>query len=520
MTRPPETVAPPLTAVSDLESSRWMRAGGVYGVLGIVLVLYFPGLVSLTRFWNDNVNKAYTHGYLIALICLWLLVRIRPHLQRTPWVTARSMLPAVAAAGLASLIAYRAGILFACQILLPILCWSSVYAACGREAARLCAFPLGYFYFAVPVWGVINPLAQWSTVFAVRLLLRACGIPAYFNANFVQVPAGVFEIAGGCSGLHFIVVGLAIAVLYGELRSDVLRDRIKLGALAILLAAVANWIRVFSIILVGHFTDMQGYLVRVSHYAYGWWIFAGTMVAFFLIVHRYFPEPPTALNSTSAESPPAVPPDSPVRQTQDLVYLGSASATVLVLMLAPLWHLATNPATRTYSEPPQMLVPMAGAWAGPIPGRSEWQPVFEGADRVERGWYLRREDSRGVQAFVALYYWQAYSRKLGGYENSVVGGGELQSRETGVGEAKKYEQLRVTDDGQRESLIWYAYSVGNHHFTSALRAQLWYGVESLYSAPLSKVTAFKMECVPDCAAAQRALAEVTSAPGLQAAIGS
>ena len=51
-----------------------------------------------------------------------------------------------------------------------------------------------------------------------------------------HVPAGSLEIAGGCSGLHFFIVGVAIAALYGELNRDSLRTRVQLVALAALLA--------------------------------------------------------------------------------------------------------------------------------------------------------------------------------------------------------------------------------------------------------------------------------------------
>ena len=93
--------------------------------------------------------------------------------------------------------------------------------------------PVLYAYFTIPVWDLLNPLLQWLSAFAVRGVLSLIGLPVYFDGLHFQIPAGVFEIAGGCSGLHFFIVGAAIAVFYGELHRDRLATRVKLVALAI-----------------------------------------------------------------------------------------------------------------------------------------------------------------------------------------------------------------------------------------------------------------------------------------------
>src|SRR5262249_20634373 len=139
--------------------------------------------------------------------------------------------------------------------------------------ARRAAFPLAFLYFALPLWDYLNPLVHAATVHAVRLMLRLVGVPAFFSGDTVSIPAGTFAIEDGCSGLHFVIVALAIAALVGEMRQDGWRLRVRWLATALVLAMITNWIRVFSIILLGHFTLMQNYIVRVSHYWYGWALF-------------------------------------------------------------------------------------------------------------------------------------------------------------------------------------------------------------------------------------------------------
>ncbi len=77
-----------------------------------------------------------------------------------------------------------------------------------------------------------------------RRLIWISGLDAQVHGNFITIAWGTFEIAKGCSGLHFFEVGLAIAALWGELDEQTPAGRIKLMALMGAMAIVCNWIRV------------------------------------------------------------------------------------------------------------------------------------------------------------------------------------------------------------------------------------------------------------------------------------
>ena len=267
----------------------WKGPALVCVVLAAAALLYWPGTLSLGELWSDTTGDTYTSGFLIAAVSLWLLWRQRAQLVPSP-LPARQCLAALALLAGAALIwqfALRAGIQVVYLTLLPFLWWLCVALVCGRRAARATAFPLGFLIFALPIWDYLIPLLQWLTVHVVRLALRVTGVPSYFKGEYVQIPAGIFQIQGGCSGLHYFIVGLAIAVLLGELRRDDWRVRLQLILVGGALAILSNWIRVFSIILAGHLSHMQSYLVRVSHYSYGWFVFLATLILFFFYAwHR------------------------------------------------------------------------------------------------------------------------------------------------------------------------------------------------------------------------------------------
>ena len=102
----------------------------------------------------------------------------------------------------------------------------------------------------------------------------------------------MFEIAGGCSGLHFFIVAPPSRCSTANCTGTDSRTRVKLVALAIALAMLTNWIRISIIIVAGHLTDMQHYLVSGEHYSFGWAVFAVAMAIYFLIVRRWVAERP------------------------------------------------------------------------------------------------------------------------------------------------------------------------------------------------------------------------------------
>ena len=54
----------------------------------------------------------------------------------------------------------------------------------------------------------------------MRLVLSVTGPSAVISGDVIHIPNGSFRIEEGCSGLHFMIAGLAVAALHGELRRD------------------------------------------------------------------------------------------------------------------------------------------------------------------------------------------------------------------------------------------------------------------------------------------------------------
>jgi len=475
-----------------LPGSAWQCAVVCVFLLASTFALLWPTTATLIAAWEDSSVTSYTHGYLVVALSVWLLWRDRHRLQAIPTtLTLAAAVPLAVASGL-WIICVRAGIQTAHQFLLPIILWLAIYTVLGWRVAFASAFPVGYLYFAVPVWGAINGVLQDATVVAVDALLRITGVAAYVEGSFVHLAAGTFEIAGGCSGLHYFIVAFAISALYGEVHRDSLGARLRIVAVALVLALLTNWLRVYTIILAGYFTDMQHYLVRVDHSTYGWCVFAVMMVVFFVIVRR-LPASAEGQRQPASTDAAALPPKWPLAVTTALA----------AIAVGPLWSVLAPVSAATLPRDGELL-PSATPWSGASAGaRSSWQPVFRGADAEQRGYYER--GGMLIEGYAAAYASQTQRKELIGYANSVVGADADIVTSTRIEPRGPANERVVQDAEQKQFVLWYFYRIGSLQTRSTFVAQVAYGVKSLAGSPMSTLVALRAPCGGDCDAARAEL---------------
>jgi len=262
------------------------RLFSIYGLILLITLLFAPSAIQLGHLWSDFDNLSYTHGFALAAVSLWLIFCARDELAAISAQPCWHALIAWIICAIAWVFFWQLDIRDAYLVLFPALIWLAFYAVLGRSVALALAFPIGYLYFTLPAWSWFNPPMHWLSILGVALLLPLTGIPTHVEGSLVTVPAGVFEIAYACSGLHYLTVGLALAALLGELNRDPWRIRLKWLALMGGLAVLTNWVRIVIIIVSGQVTQMQSSLVTVSHYRFGWVVFAVAVFLFLWIARR------------------------------------------------------------------------------------------------------------------------------------------------------------------------------------------------------------------------------------------
>lgn len=443
-------------------------------------------------YWNDTDRHTYTHGYLILAVTLWLLWRSRRDLDgAAPRVWWPGIVATLFLNGLYYL-AWISGTQVGYFILLPAILLCAATGTLGFRVVRVLAFPLGYLYFAVPVWDSINDQLQSLSVFGVSLLLRATSVPAYIEGNHVAIPSGTFEIAGGCSGLHFLIVALAVGALYGELGRDRLSVRVKLLVLAAVLAVLLNWVRIYTIILQGHLTNMQGYLVRVDHYKFGWVLFAVLLVIYFWLARKIAPDEPMSRPSVSKGERPAGP--------------GSGYLAVACSLLA----MAAGPALAKAAEhiakpgPAALSLPQGAAgWSGPNPADMTWVPRYFQPDAEAMGAYAKGEAK--LATYLNAYVYQAQGHELVYYQNDVLGGAGWQrlgarsvSVDTTEGKRFPYTEIEAFDADGNHWLVARTQVVGGRVFDREIASKLYYGIAVLRRQPVSGLIAVAAQCSNGC----------------------
>ena len=240
-------------------------------------------MASLEGLWERWSEYPYNHAFVIVGMTVWLAidaVRTRPINKIHPS-------PAGAAALALALAIYfycdRFNLALGMQATLPLILLAITWAIAGPTAASRLALPILFLYFAVPVWDLaISPLQQTTTA-AVGAALRWTGFTAFIEGALIHIPAGTFEIAEGCAGLRYFIVSFALSTFYGFMYLQTWRRRLALSAVALGAAVLCNWVRVYSLVVIGDVTEMQHYLVAVSHSRFGWFIYGVSLIPVFAL---------------------------------------------------------------------------------------------------------------------------------------------------------------------------------------------------------------------------------------------
>jgi EpsI family protein len=475
------------------------RLGLLYGVLLLCALAYWPGSLSFAEVWTSPEDNSYRHGPFIVVGCLWMLFHVRHQVAAAPgkpsWVAFSLLL----IASFLWAVTWQAAIRDAYLLLVPAIAWLAVVAATGWAVGRTVGWAFAFLYMAAPAWGSAASTLQDVTAHVVDWLLPLVGIPSELSGSFIRVPAGVFEIAPGCSGLHYLTVGITIGLLAGELESAGWRRRLTLVAVVAMLSVVSNWLRVLLLVVIGQFTQMQHPLVSQDHYWFGWAVFA-LMLGLFVFWARRTEQP----QASSADHPVPTLAREPV-----LPYARAAAAAAVI----PLFAYGASAVADAQSASVGASLPAAPAgWSGPSRlAAAEWRPVFVGADSLEQGTYVD-PSGRTVQALVVFYRAQRQGRELVNYANSLVGTGFA---EVGTSVARdgsqRFIETMAADSAGRHWLVWSEYETAGRTFASALPFQLWYGLNAVTGAPGARLFGYRVACDQSCDAARTVLADFTRA---------
>lgn len=365
--------------------------------------------LSFFALWRDSI--LYSHGFLVLAGTLFLLFRKRNALSQLQATGSALALVGLAGSIAALILAQTADIRLVQLFVTPFILLFWGWAIWGKAFVRIAGGPILLLLFAVPFWDDFSPLLQRITVFFNEILLNIVNVPAQIKDFYIILDVGVFLVNDGCSGIRYLMVGLFLATFYGQLFYRSYRSTIILVLAAALLSMLANWIRVFGIILLGHYTDMQSPMIA-DHEFFGWVVFVVlALVPIFLIAGRLEPRdnPPEPDQNPPARSASG-------RRRPKYGYLAVASALLLLPALLPM-ALSGVIAEQARSWQPELFT-VNENWTGPLKYADFWQPAFRNPDIELAGVYVSADLQR-VQAQLVGYRQQGQGKELVYYQNSL-----------------------------------------------------------------------------------------------------
>jgi exosortase A len=380
-------------------------------IVGILLV-YRDTAESIVAIWIRS--ETFAHGFVVIPICLWLGWRKRAQLAAAtaaPWWPG---LVVVLLAGALWLVTSVADVLGVKQFALAFMLQGAVISVLGLRVARVLVLPLGFLLFAVPAGEFLVPVMIDRTADFTVAALRLSGVPVYREGNFFTIPSGNWSVVEACSGVRYLIASIMVGVLYAAIAYRSWKRRIVFFAASIIVPVIANWLRAYMIVMIGHLSD-NTLAVGVDHIIYGWAFFGLVMLLLFWAgswwAQAEEPAPDGATGGTAHTNA-----GPRMSATPSRFY----AAAVAAIAVAALWR----PVEAFFDGPPVSPIPalatlpLEGGW-NPLPRAPfGWRPDYSGVTAELHQGFSREGVPAGV--FIALFRGQGKGRELITSSNALV----------------------------------------------------------------------------------------------------
>lgn len=455
----------PLGAIpgAHLVNARW-------GVALVLLALVLAGVIgafhataaSIVSIWMRS--DTFAHGFAIIPITLWLIWEKRAGLRRLAPQPAFLPLMAMLPVGFAWLLGHLVDVLVVQQFAFVGLLTLAIWSVIGTPVARYLAFPLAFLFFAVPVGeGLIHPMINFTADFTVGML-RLTGIPVYRDGTFFSVPSGDWSVIEECSGVRYLIAAVTLGALYAYLTYERLWKRLVFFAISIVVPIVANGLRAYTTVMIGHLGGME-LAVGAAHIIYGW-VFFGIVITILFLIGSFWRDPP-------AQEPPPGMPETIRRGGSRFSALPAALGAVAIAGLWPglAWTLAgpTGGAQAIRLEAPAVVQ----GWRSEERPPWDWRPHVVGADGELSAFYVN-EGAQPVGLYLGVYRTQREGAELLNSQNVMVQRAETEQthvkwidkeqtvREIRLqGEAAHVNQNRLASPTGQRLLVWSWYRIGD-----------------------------------------------------------
>jgi exosortase A len=372
----------------------------------LLAALYFATGAAMVEIWNRS--ETFAHAWVVPPISAWLVWRRRAELASLTPRPAPLWLLLLLPLGLLWLVGDLAAANAATQFALVGMFVALVPALIGTQAAGRLAFPLGFLFFAVPFGDFLTPWLMERTADFTVLALRATGIPVFREALQFVIPSGSWSVVQACSGIRYLMASVMVGTLFAYLNYRTNRKRWAFVGVAIITPLVANWLRAYMIVILGHLSGNK-LAVGVDHIIYGWVFFGIIMLAMFMIGSRWADPDPEPVLAVPHESGRA---DASPRFATTLV-------AALLLLALPTGMRAQADLAGAHGAPVLAAPALPGhAWVATPP--TSWKPHFLNPAAALHGRFEPAGGGAPIGLYIGYYRDQRYGRQLVTSVNELV----------------------------------------------------------------------------------------------------
>jgi exosortase A len=418
--------------------------GWIALVVLFVLVIYAPTTWSMVEIWLRS--DTFAHGFIVIPVFLYLVWQRRFELAALP---VRPFLPGLLlmfGTGFLWLLAELAGARSPSQFAMITLIPETVLTLFGWRWLRALIFPCAFLFFAVPFGEVFVPtLIDWTANVTV-VALRLVGVPVYQEAAHFVLPTGRWSVVDACSGIRYLIASAMAGCLFAMLMYRTWWRQLLFVVASLLVPIVANWLRAFGIVMLGHVSDNK-IATGVDHLIYGWLFFGIVLFVLFAIGSRWREDVPLA---SRGPAPAAV---STLNKPALAVVMTAVGALVPWAMVRPVLEAPLGGAL-----PSTVAVASAAGWQ-PAAAFAGWSAVMQRpALRPPAYAFAKGDQLIGMQ--LGIYRDQTTSAQLITSSNRIAPEGAgaawrvLRQRYSRIGSIQ-YRETLLTGEQQLLVRDWY-----------------------------------------------------------------
>ncbi|TBO30244.1 exosortase A [Aquabacterium lacunae] len=387
--------------------ARWRLAWAGIGLVWVlVLLTWLPTALSMVDIWERS--ETYAHGFVVPPLCLWLIWRARQQWQSLSPLPAFSAVVPMALIALAWLAGELVSVNALRQFALVAMMVMAVPLVGGWALARALTFPLCFVFLCVPFGDFLLPWLMNRTADFTVLAVRASGVPVYREGLQFVIPSGSWSVVEACSGIRYLVASVMAGCLYGYLNYTSMRLRVRFLVLSVAVALIANWLRAYLIVMLGHYSG-NTIATGVDHLIYGWVFFGFVLLLLFWLGGRW--HDPASVTSAGAGQPQALPIAAVPWRLR-----GAVAVMLAAMALALPWAWLTHVRDSLSTEPVLLAAP-AAMGAGRAPD-GRWEPDYRGARASVHRVYPVDQGEVGLH--LAYYRRQGGDSKLISAENRLA----------------------------------------------------------------------------------------------------